>query len=79
MYIKMKNRIRIVQRVGKLPALKYTVYVNINATDCVKASLGISDVVLNYLSMKEQPLFNNIEDHRNLTRMEKFQKLTQNG
>jgi len=45
----MKNRIRIVQKVRKLRALKYIVYVGINATDCAKASFGISDVVLQFL------------------------------
>jgi len=41
------------------------VYVGINATDCAKASLGISDVVLQYLTMKELPLFSYVEVHRN--------------
>jgi len=42
------------------------VYVGINATDCAKVSLGISDVVLQYLTMKEWPLFNYAEVHRKL-------------
>jgi len=60
----MKNRIRIVQKVRKLRALKYIVYLGINATDCAKASLGISDVVLQYLTMKERPIFNYVEVYR---------------
>jgi len=62
----MKNRIRIVLKVRKLLALKYIVHVGINATDYAKASLGISDVVFQYLTMKERPLFNYVEVHRKL-------------
>jgi hypothetical protein len=62
----MKNRIRIVQKVRILRALKYIVYVGINITDCAKASLGISDVVLQYLTINERPLFNYVEVHRKL-------------
>jgi hypothetical protein len=54
----MKNRIRIVRKVRILRALKYIVYVGTNVTDCAKASLGISDVVLQYLTIKERPLLN---------------------
>jgi len=54
----MKNRFRIVRKVRILRALKYKVYVGINVTDCAKASIGISDVVLQYLTIKEQPLLN---------------------
>jgi hypothetical protein len=63
----MKNRIRIVQNVRTLRELKYIVYVGINATDCATVSLGISDVVLQYLTMKERLLFNYVEVHRKLS------------
>jgi hypothetical protein len=62
----IKNRIRIVQKVRILRALKYIVYVGIDVTDCAKASLGISDVVLKYLTIKERPLFNYAKVHRKL-------------
>jgi hypothetical protein len=63
----MKNRIRIVQKVRKLRELKYIVHVCINATDWAKASLGISDVVLLNLTIKERTLFNYVEVRRKLS------------
>jgi hypothetical protein len=73
------KKIRIVLTVRKLRELKYIVHVGINATDCAKASFGISDVVLQYLKMKEQSLFNNVEVHRKLNLMEILQKCTHNA